>query len=273
MSDGRSEHHEGNRELALLISARRAKRLRNGLIAGVVAFGVAAATLSGSNVPVVWAEDYASPFRTPGEQLMRDRLRADVDHENNGLTAEELRELSERRLQAFFDATESGLWDRNCGEDDKGEDYQECLRDDSLPENHEEAEPVRSVEPGIKAAAASIPVLMGAGRVLDGIRGLGRRLPSSSQTSGNGASGGSGGADVGIPIGAIEGGLTGRVLPLDESEPGVGSIPEDPTEDGGDEGGDPSPPINPGAPDGEVPIPAPFILFPAGLAVLRFLKR
>lgn len=243
---------------AMLVSARRAKRMRNSVIAGVLAVGVAAASFSGSNVPSIWASGGDGDFLMPGQQLMQDRLTPEDAESNTSLTAEELRALSEQRLREKFAAQENGLWTEACGGNDKGEDYQECIRQALSYGGSEHANQTPDIDPDLIESASAVPVSLDNGKVADGLRTLGGGDPSGGGTSG-----------LGVPVGAIGIGLVGNVLPLTLSQPGVGVIAEDPTENPEA----PEPPTDPEMPDGEVPIPAPLLLFPAGVAILRFLKR
>lgn len=272
MSEGRNELLDPRAAHVAFLAARRARRLRNGVIAGVLALGCAAAAFSGPRTPVVWADEGEGFFGTSGEQLMRERLQSDRRDDDARRSAEELRATSEARLEAHFEAEQAGLWSENCGDDLKGEDYQACMAqaEPEAAEDHVEADPI-AVDPAVKRAVAAVPVVLGSGVLVEAVRGTGD-VVSPAATGRSPEPIGGGGADIGVPIGAIGGGVAGQVFPIQPTGPGMGTIPDDPSNppgDGDDDGNTPPP----SAPEGEVPIPAPFLLFPAGVAILRWMKR
>ncbi|NNU16417.1 hypothetical protein HK107_08800 [Parvularcula sp. ZS-1/3] len=282
--------HDNRKASLPVLTARRARRLRNIAVLAVFGSAAAATVFATAQVENKWPEPNVEAFLMPGEQLMRQRLKAEEASGENQAQNESmasLRARNEENLRQRFDEKEQGLWDKAQGPDGK---------DDFGTDGDQAAAPATGDAPG--EAPEGKGKVFTAEKIQEIIRetfgGPAERsfpvfasLPASSRPSPGGSGGSSrpgapvtgdagrhsptGGGGIAIPVGGIGSEVVRQVLPLDEDEEGEnGSIPENPGDDQPDNG--PPPPVVPDMPDGEVPIPAPLILLPTGVLIFRAVK-
>lgn len=287
-----SEQPSRQKRLSLwLLTPRRVRRLRNATVVVTLLSALGALTLDGRASDEPWPDLGNQGYLTPGEQLMRERLRpGEPDAESSG--GRSLREISEERLRALFRGRGEELWDEIDTFEGKGEDY--GMGDGQGLMGHEPTngngpapvDPARFA--AIKNDAAAVPVGQGEGFGFQVAVDTPRDGPDPSPQTGQGANGdagnggnlpiappprfGAGGGGTGVPIGAIGDSLARVALPIEEDDEGNGELTDDPvtlpeTEPGiGDENG------NPGA-VAAVPVPGALLLFPAGLLALRRVRK
>ncbi|MEM7519188.1 MAG: hypothetical protein AAF368_19965, partial [Planctomycetota bacterium] len=234
------------------LNARRVIWLRNSAIAFTAVCGVLVALPSQGNFdPASFLEETAK--NEASQPKLFSMLARKERHSDASARAEELRQRSEEALAQELD-------DEACAPN-------VTVKDDCQRLSNGGSREQVGIDPNIKAdiEKASLPAPFGpfgdGGPVPTGDGGI-AGLPGPVGFPGDG---------FGLPIGPITGTLPGVVLPVVPAQ-GGGTLPRTGPVGSPDPAG-PKEPVVMEAPESEVPIPAPLILFPAGLALLWKAKR
>lgn len=186
---------------------------------------------------------------------IRQMFMATTAHVDRMINAAELRSRSEAELKRLFDEEQEGLWDEwehgAKGGRDKPPPQKDLEGAEEAPEVIED-EFAEAMDLSPYLRSLFIPPKNQAEPVPSGLGGAVSADPRI--------------ADFKVPLGPLLGTLPAAGLPLIRDEEGGGQI--------GDDGGEgPEVPFGPAPPAAEVPLPAPLLLFPAGLALFLRLRR
>jgi hypothetical protein len=172
------------------LTPRKVRRLRNAVLALTAATGGVLALVGSQHGGEAVASELDEGFVTPGAALMRERLQPDTEPQRQPLRlARTLRQVSEEKLRALFDAKEDGLYDK--AQDGKGEVYEEAAKDAADGEDGVVTDAV------LKEALAELQPLL-------------EQLGNGQGFAGYPAAGG---YRMGMPVGPLGGTMASAVMP------------------------------------------------------------